>query len=143
MEENFLSAFSAQVTIISSLVAVAAVTICSVLTTMLTQRGARKTKQSELIFHEMVSACYDYLEASEQFSDLLNKSQITAYTLAFHRVSLFASPKTLDLLEKHRESIISTLSAKALPWEEVQPLAEQSSKIRGKLLQSMQEDLRK
>ena len=70
MENNLLNTFSLTVTIVSSVVAIAAVSICSILSAYISQRGARKAKQTELLFQEMVTADYDYRRASGEFSDL-------------------------------------------------------------------------
>ncbi len=49
MENELVNAISINTTIIASVVSIAAVSICSVLSAFISQRGARKAKQAELI----------------------------------------------------------------------------------------------
>ena len=142
--DDFLNDFSAFVTVISSLIAIAAVTLCSILSSYISQRGAKKTKQLELIFHEKISAYYDYLKTSSTFSDPYNTYQITVYMNAFDRASLFASLETYALMENHRELVTKTLIAKInQSIEATNKLALETSKIQAKLVHSMRKDIRK
>lgn len=143
MENNLLNAFSLTVTIVSSVVAIAAVSICSILSAYISQRGVRKAKQTELLFQEMVTAYYDYLRASGEFSDPYNQEQITRYSDAFDRVCLFASKGTKDVLLQHKNAVTKTLLAKNGDRETLDSLAKQTSKILDSLLCCMQKDLRK
>lgn len=75
---DFLNDFSVLVTVVSSLVAIAAVSICAILTAVITQRGARKLKKSEMLFREMVTAYYDFLRAVDDFTNSVNQQTVTA-----------------------------------------------------------------
>ena len=143
MENNLLNTFSLTVTIVSSVVAIAAVSICSILSAYISQRGARKAKQTELLFQEMVTAYYDYLRASGEFSDLYNQEQITRYSDAFDRVCLFASKKTKAVLLQHKEAVTKTLLTKNGDRQNLDALAKQSGEILESLLYCMRKDLRK
>lgn len=132
-----------EISVISSMVAIAAVTICSMLTALINQIGAKKAKQSELIFHEMISAYYDYLRASGEFSDVQDSAQITRYQDAFIRASLFASKTTKAILNQHREDVTRTLIAKSRKDKNLNELAAQSSRTGEALVLSMQKDLRR
>lgn len=143
MEENWINEFATNVTIISSIVAIAAVSVCSILSALINQIGAKKSKQSELLFHEMISAYYDYLRASGEFSDVQDLVQITRYQDAFTRASLFASKTTKSILNQHKEDVTRTLIAKSCKDKKLYELATQSSKTEEALVRSMQKDLRK
>ena len=143
MENNLLNTFSLTVTIVSSVVAIAAVSICSILSAYISQRGARKAKQTELLFQEMVAAYYDYLRASGEFSDPYSQEQITRYSDAFDRVCLFASKKTKSILCQHKEAATKTLLAKNGDREALDALAKQTGKVLDSLLHCMRKDLRK
>ena len=143
MDNNFLSAFSFWVALISSLVAITVVTICSVLTAVISQRGARKVKQTELFFHEMVSAYHDYLMVSSSFSNLYDTAQISEFTNAYDRAMLFASKNTKQFILSDYKLLVKILNAKDKHSEDLNSLALEASVIREKLLESMQKDLRK
>ena len=143
MGNELVSALSVQVSIIASVVSIIAVTICSVISAVITQRGAKNTKQTELIFHEMITAYYDLLRAGGEFSDVTNKEQVTRFIDAYTRALLFASPKTKELIQEYRDSItkISVLNLK--PPEDFMDQVRQHEDLSTKLVQAMQTDLRK
>lgn len=160
MENEFLNALSVNVTIVSSLVAIAAVSICSILTAVITQRGARKAKQSELIFHEMVMAYYSFINACDSFAKadfkevpIRTADESAHLTEAYTRSLLFASKETSELLTKYVQMITessirgSYLASKGnLSDEEMRK--EMSATLRKRecrasLIRSMQNDLRK
>lgn len=93
MENELVSILSVQVSIIASVVSIIAVTICSVISAVITQRGAKSTKQTELIFHEMITAYYDLLRAGGEFSDVTSQEQVTRFTDAYTRALLFATQR--------------------------------------------------
>lgn len=141
---EFFSEFSNLITVVSSIIAIAAVTLCSILSSYISQRGARKIKQLELIFHEKVSAYYDYLKASETFSNPHDIYQITTYLNAFDRASLFASSETYALMENHKNLVTKTLIAKdSQSHKAVNELALETSRIQAELVQSMRRDIKK
>ena len=139
-----MNEFSVFITVISSIIAITAVTLCSILSSYISQHGAKKVKQLELIFHEMVSAYYDYLKASDCFSDPHDIYQITVYSNAFDHAALFASPKTHALMTEHKQLVIKTLLAKGnQPDQIVNDLALEAAKVQADLVQSMRRDIKK
>lgn len=61
METELLNMLSINTTIIASIVSIAAVSICSVISAFITQHGVKKAKQAELLLQEMTTAYYDLL----------------------------------------------------------------------------------
>lgn len=143
MKTDLLNLLSAQVTIISSLVAIAAVSICTIISAVITQRGAKKAKQTELIFHEMVMAYYDFLRACDEFSDTNAPEQISRFSDASMRALLFSSPDTQDLIARYGNSVTRVLKAKESGDPDILKIAKDTGTIKGLLLKSMQKDLRK
>ena len=129
MENELVSILSVQVSIIASVVSIIAVTICSVISAVITQRGAKSTKQTELIFHEMITAYYDLLRAGGEF----------AYT----RALLFATPKTKELIQEYRDSITKISVLKLNPPEDFMEQVRQHEDLSTDLVNAMQKDLRK
>lgn len=142
---EILDEFSAFITVVSSIIAIAAVTICSILSAYISQRGAIKAKLSELLFQEMTSAYYDYLKSSGDFSDLHDINQITAYSNAFNRAFLFGSKKTQALLKEHKQSMIKVLMAKEKisTGALLDDLSLKCEDVQFKLVLSMRKDLKK
>lgn len=143
MGNELVSALSVQVSIIASVVSIIAVTICSVISAVITQQGAKNTKQTELIFHEMITAYYDLLHAGGEFSDVTNKEQVTRFIDAYTRALLFASPKTKELIQEYRDSITKISVLKLKPPEDFMDQVRQHEDLSTKLVQAMQKDLRK
>ena len=143
MGNELVSALSVQVSIIASVVSIIAVTICSVISAVITQRGAKNTKQTELIFHEMITAYYDLLRAGGEFSDVTNKEQVTRFIDAYTRALLFASPKTKELIQEYRDSITKISVLKLKPPEDFMDQVRQHEDLSTDLANAMQKDLRK
>lgn len=143
MENELLNALSVHVSIISSVVAISAVSICTIISSVITQRGAKRAKQTELIFYEMVQAYYDFLQACEEFSDPNDIEQILRFSNASTRALLFSSSDTQDLISRYGNSVTQVLKAKENSDPEILKIAKDSGTIRGLLLKSMQKDLRK
>lgn len=142
MDIDFFTTYSAYIAVVSSVVAIISVTLCSVLTAIITQRGTRKAKKSELIFHEMVTAYYDFLRAFDEFSDYDDLEQLTRCGNASARALLFASDNTKRLIAEYGMQATQCLRAKKTGGP-VLELAEISGTTRGKLIEAMQVDLRK
>ena len=137
MGNELVSALSVQVSIIASVVSIIAVTICSVISAVITQRGAKNTKQTELIFHEMITAYYDLLRAGGEFSDVTNKEQVTRFIDAYTRALLFASPKTKELIQEYRDSITKISVLKLKPPEDFMDQVRQHEDLSTKLEQKV------
>lgn len=143
MENKLVSILSVQVSIIASVVSIIAVTICSVISAVITQRGAKSTKQTELIFHEMITAYYDLLRAGGEFSDVTSQEQVTRFTDAYTRALLFATPKTKELIQEYRDSITKISVLKLNPPEDFMEQVRQHEDLSTDLVNAMQKDLRK
>ena len=143
MENELVSILSVQVSIIASVVSIIAVTICSVISAVITQRGAKSTKQTELIFHEMITAYYDLLRAGGEFSDVTSQEQVTRFTDAYTRALLFATPKTKELIQEYRDSITKISVLKLNPPEDFMEQVRQHEDLSTDLANAMQKDLRK
>ena len=143
MENELVSILSVQVSIIASVVSIIAVTICSVISAVITQRGAKSTKQTELIFHEMITAYYDLLRAGGEFSDVTSQEQVTRFTDAYTRALLFATPKTKELIQEYRDSITKISVLKLKPPEDFMEQVRQHEDLSTDLVNAMQKDLRK
>ena len=140
---TFLNDFSTLVTVISSIVAIAAVSVCAILTAVITQRGARKAKHSELIFQEKVSAYYEFLKAADEFTSRHNISEITRFSETSARVMLFASKQTQKQMKSYSDKIMETLIAKDHNATNLMELAQEVGLEKGKLIQAMQKDLQR
>mgnify|MGYP003202279623 FL=1 len=143
MENELVSILSVQVSIIASVVSIIAVTICSVISAVITQRGAKSTKQTELIFHEMITAYYDLLRAGGEFSDVTSQEQVTRFTDAYTRALLFATPKTKELIQEYRDSITKISVLKLNPPEDFMEQVRQHEDLSTDLVNATQKDLRK
>lgn len=143
MENELVSILSVQVSIIASVVSIIAVTICSVISAVITQRGAKSTKQTELIFHEMITAYYDLLRAGGEFSDVTSQEQVTRFTDAYTRALLFATPKTKELIQEYRDRITKISVLKLNPPEDFMEQVRQHEDLSTDLVNAMQKDLRK
>ena len=143
MDNELVSILSVQVSIIASVVSIIAVTICSVISAVITQRGAKSTKQTELIFHEMITAYYDLLRAGGEFSDVTSQEQVTRFTDAYTRALLFATPKTKELIQEYRDSITKISVLKLNPPEDFMEQVRQHEDLSTDLVNAMQKDLRK
>lgn len=143
MENELVSNLSVQVSIIASVVSIIVVTVCSVISAVITQRGAKKTKQTELIFREMTTAYYDLLRAGGEFSDVTSQAQVTRFTDAYTRALLFATPKTKKLIQEYRDSITKISVLKLNPPGDFMDQVRQHEDLSTKLVQAMQKDLRK
>ena len=139
---EFLDAFTSSVSFAASIVSIGAVTICSMLTAYISQRGARRVKQTELVFSEMTSSYYAYLTASSELTRLSDQAQLSAYIDAYGRSMLFASKKTAGLLELHKAAIFDMLEADAGSTD-AERYAIQAGNLRKLLTASMQKDLKK
>lgn len=153
MENNLLNAFSVNVTIISSVVAIAAVSICSILTAVITQHGTRKAKQTELIFHEMTTAYYGFIKHCDDFSRNFDLSLSDKLSDSYARSLMFASKETQELLTQYAQTLAAesvdrkqNADIKKISEEEVRRSLMVSAKLascRKALLAAMQKDLRK
>ena len=143
MDNELVSILSVQVSIIASVVSIIAVTICSVISAVITQRGAKSTKQTELIFHEMITAYYDLLRAGGEFSDVTSQEQVARFTDAYTRALLFATPKTKELIQEYRDSITKISVLKLNPPEDFMEQVRQHENLSTDLVNAMQKDLRK
>ena len=143
MDNNFLHDFFSNINVFSASASITAVTICTMLTAVISQRGAKKVKQTELLFNEMVAAYHDYLVASSSFSSLCDTAQITDFSNAYERAMLFASKETKELIRADYRLLVRMLKAKKEYPEDLNDLTLEASVIRDKLLESMQKDLRK
>lgn len=147
MENELLNTMSQYTTIISSVVSIAVVSICAILSAVVTQIGLRKAKHSELTFQEKIQAYYDfivtydkYLESGEPFpSHELSNTNAKAL--------LFSSKRTEKLIFLYSASVTDMVVNKTFKHSssngsDTQKLSELSD-IRKKLLRSMKRDLRK
>lgn len=141
---DFLNDFSVLVTVVSSLVAIAAVSICAILTAVITQRGARKLKKSEMLFREMVTAYYDFLRAVDDFTNSVNQQTVTAISETSARAMLFASPETQELIAKYASATQAMVAANLMgDKDKALELSKPSGEFKADLLKSMQKDLKK
>lgn len=141
---DFLNDFSVLVTVVSSLVAIAAVSICAILTAVITQRGARKLKKSEMLFREMVTAYYDFLRAVDDFTNSVDQQTVTAISETSARAMLFASPETQELIAKYATTTQAMVAANLMGDKgKALELSKPSGEIKADLLKSMQKDLKK
>lgn len=87
------------ITVISSIVAIAAVTICSLVTAIINQRGAKNIKHTELLFHEKVQTYYDFFE-------IVNQPTLKSvdYATIFYKALMLSSPKTQQVLRDYRDN---------------------------------------
>lgn len=143
MENELVNAISINTTIIASVVSIAAVSICSVLSAFITQRGARKAKQAELILQETISAYYELLKVGGEFSDAFNQQQVTRFMDAYTKAFLFASPKSAELIRSYKDSITLISTMKLNPPSNFSKLLSEYEEITENLVISMQKDLRK
>ena len=143
MENELISTLSVHVSIIASIVSIIAVTTCSIISALITQRGAKTTKQTELIFHEMVTAYYDLLRIGGEFSDVTSQEQVSKFTDAYTRALLFATPKTKKLIHEYRDSITKLSVMKLNPPKDFMDLILQHESLSNALVHAMQNDLRK
>lgn len=143
MENELVNVLSTQITIIAAVVSIAAVSICSILSAFITQRGARKAKQTELILQETISAYYELLKIGGEFSDVFNQQQATRLMAAYTKALLFASPGTAALIRSYEESIARISAIKLNPPPDFSKLLSEHEEITEKLVISMQKDLRK
>lgn len=142
METDLLNSFSITITIVSSVVAIAAVSICSILSSIFNQRGARKVKQTELLFKEMTAAYYEYLAVCTKLIDVDNPDDMLRLANAASKASLFASSKTQDLIKLCGRFAIERSKASKQGNNAAQ-VAEKSGEILAALIVSMQADLHK
>ena len=138
MENELVNAISINTTIIAS-----AVSICSVLSAFITQRGARKAKQAELILQETISAYYELLKVGGEFSDAFNQQQVTRFMDAYTKALLFASPGSAELIRSYKDSITLISTMKLNPPPNFSKLLSEYEEITENLVISMQKDLRK
>ncbi len=143
MENELVSILSVHTTIIASVVSIIAVTICSVLSAFITQRGARKSKQAELILQETISAYYELLKVGGEFSDTFNQQQVTRFMDAYTKALLFASPGSAELIRSYKDSITLISTMKLNPPPNFSKLLSEYEEITENLVISMQKDLRK
>lgn len=143
MENELVNAISINTTIIASVVSIAAVSICSVLSAFITQRGARKAKQAELILQETISAYYELLKVGGEFSDTFNQQQVTRFMDAYTKALLFASPGSAELIRSYKDSITLISTMKLNPPPNFSKLLSEYEEITENLVISMQKDLRK
>ena len=151
MNFDILNALSANVTIISSVVAIASVTICAIAVALINQHGIRKAKHSELLFQEKCQAYYDYLLVSSHYDNLLDSKLSREYSDATARALLFASEHTQDMIAKHGKKMyayLKLLGRTAANGEEDNKLTEKQvsaaielSDAKANLIKAMQNDL--
>lgn len=141
--QTFLNNFTTLVTVVSSIVAIAAVSICAILTAIITQRGIRKTKHSEMLFRETVKAYYDYLRAIERLINQVDLETLTKFSEASTRAMLFASEETKEHIAQYSLTIQSVTSAYHAYKPISQETISQLGNLKGQLIKSMQNDLNK
>ena len=123
--------FSSSVALMSSVIAIIAATICPIISVTLTNRGGKQLRKSEAIFQEKILAFSNFLKISDEFSDLNDLEQVTAFSNAFSMALLFSSKETSLLLR--------SLAAKNTnPYC---PVFKNASKIKTELIISMRKDL--
>ena len=137
METELLNMLSINTTIIASIVSIAAVSICSVISAFITQHGVKKAKQAELLLQEMTTAYYDLLRLGGEFSDINNQNQISEFTDAYTRALLFASTKTQSLIYAYRDSITKISALKLDPPPDFLDLVLKHEQLANDLIQSM------
>lgn len=147
MENELLNTMSQYTTIISSVVSIAVVSICAILSAVVTQIGLRKAKHSELTFQEKVQAYYDFIVAYDKFLENGDPFPSCELSNTNAKALLFSSKRTEKLIFLYSASVTDIVASKGLkqgPSDEVdtQKLSELSD-IRKKLLRSMKRDLRK
>ena len=138
MENELVNAISINTTIIASVVSIAAV-----FSAFITQRGARKAKQAELILQETISAYYELLKVGGEFSDAFNQQQVTRFMDAYTKALLFASPGSAELIRSYKDSITLISTMKLNPPPNFSKLLSEYEEITENLVISMQKDLRK
>lgn len=131
--------FSSSVALMSSVIAIIAATICPIISVTLTNRGGKQLRKSEAIFQEKILAFSNFLKMSDEFSDLNDLEQVTAFSNAFSMALLFSSKETSLLLEEYKEACVRSLAAKNTnPYS---PVFKNASKIKTELIISMRKDL--
>lgn len=114
MNSEALTTLTSNVTIIASVIAIASVTICTIVTSLITQHGAKRIKQTELFFHEKTKAYYEFLYLTDRFDNSYNNEQVLELSNAASKALLFASKNTefqmncyIDAIQKYFELRIS------------------------------------
>lgn len=143
MVSNLLSDPATSMPLISAAAGVAAVSICTIISALISALSAKNIKKSEQLFREMVAAYYDFLRICEELSDLHNLDQLRRYGNASTRALLFASRRTRNLIREYGQSVSAVLRATELNSPEVFKIAQSSSELREKLVQAMKRDLKK
>lgn len=139
MDQNAVSSITFYAAIISALVSVASVALGSILSAWINQRGAKKVKQTELFFHEKVTAYYDFLSASDRYLD--SAEELITFSELSTKALLFSSERTQNLIGQYGEAINNTLrlnnsgDTRAINW------ATNVGKIKAQLIKAMQKEL--
>lgn len=141
MNNETISTLTSNLTIMSSIIAIASVTICALLTSIITQRGARKTKQIELIFQEKIEAYYEFLYVSDHFDNLMDRDQTMKMANTSTKALLFASSDTEFLINQYTSSIITYFDIQSSGSPETSQYLERMVFLRNELIKSMRNDL--
>ena len=127
---------SSNLTIISSIIAISSVTICTIFSSIFTQLGMRKNKHAELIFREKIVAYYDFLSACDQLYKGINGESMLQLSNTSTKAMLFASRKTQILIVDY-----AALMMQSQESEKISTL--DAAKLREQLIYAMQKDLKK
>ena len=126
--------FSSSVALVAAVIAIVAATVSPIISVTLTNRGGKQLRKSEAIFQEKILAFSNFLKISDEFSDLNDLEQVTAFSKAFSMALLFSSKETTQLLEEYKE----LATQDAYPHN---PIFKNASKIKTELIVSMRKDL--
>lgn len=131
--------FSSSVALVAAVIAIVAATVSPIISVTLTNRGGKQLRKSEAIFQEKILAFSNFLKISDEFSDLNDLEQVTAFSKAFSMALIFSSKETTQLLEEYKEACIQALATQdAYPNS---PIFKNASKIKTELIVSMRKDL--
>lgn len=143
MNAEALSPLATNVTIISSVIAIASVTICAIVTSLITQHGAKRIKQTELFFHEKTQAYYEFLRLSDRFDNNSTKEQVLELSSAASKALLFASKDTEFQMRCYINAVTNYLDLRISNPPEASRCVNLVDFHREELIKSMRKDLTK
>lgn len=124
------------------MIAIAAVTCCTIMAAVVNQRGAKKIKQMELLFHEKVKAFYEFLLISDKLTNMDDPMQLTEFSRVSTNVFLLASSQTQSLIAEYTEAIYFALQLKKEKHPDLLEASRTVGVIKNRLVNAMQKDLK-
>ena len=143
---DLFAAFSSSITIVSSVVAIAAVSICTIISSVINQIGAKKVQQTELFFHQRSAAYTDLIEMCNSNINVFNPDHLELVTKASARALLFASARTRKIINDYTNQLVKThyaITQSEHSADDIERLSDTLSSLEEDLIVSMQKDLRK